>query len=151
MIELPGFSFRRSRYGDMAAFPASYMKAAEACIGFNVDSDFRITEILITDDADLWRRKSERFEMTGGACYADWCVPPSKRRVLGWAPDQLFDPLGTFGSFLAFGFASRRAMLSCIAQFAALDSCFWARRILFAISGEWTQKDIEPCARDAAP
>jgi hypothetical protein len=144
MIDDPDLVHEADATGFMGARPAGpLMKAADVRIAWNEGEDGRISEVLITDDFDDWRRRNEPFSLTGSACYSDWSVPMKDRAHSSHMPDQLFDPLGTFATMMSCGFSSRRVLWSTLRQFASIDQCQWARRILFALGGEWGERDLD--------
>jgi hypothetical protein len=69
-------------------------------------------------------------------------IPVDKRDGGGDGPDQLFDPAGTFGTLLSYGFATKAVMRQALVQLAQIDDCLWARRMLFAIDGELVEGDL---------
>jgi hypothetical protein len=118
------------------------MKVERVMIAWDEDDDGRVTKVLVTDDFDRWLRENGTFDCSGGACYSDWCVTVKERSHNTEFPDQVFDPFGTFAGMLASGFATRKVMWEAVRQFAMIDRCDWARRMLFTLAGEWRQADI---------
>jgi hypothetical protein len=116
--------------------------AKKARIAWDHGVDGRITKVLVTANGKEWRR-ADRFSGAGGACFAGWMKPISKRTVPDFGPDQFHDPAGTFGTMLAAGFATKRALREALKQFAKIDACGWARRMLFAIDGEIEHSDLD--------
>jgi hypothetical protein len=116
--------------------------AKKARIAWNLNDAHQISSVLITTDMSEWRAKSEDFEATGGACYANWMSPAIDRSKAEGIPDQIFDVAGVFGTMLSYGFENKGVMREALIGFAGLDAGGFARRMLFAIDGELNEKDL---------
>lgn len=123
--------------------PHNLIPAKLARIGWNTNDEGKVIEVLIVGDRQAWSVLCRDLRMSGGGCYSDWCVPVHERDGDDNGPDQLFDPGGAFGTLLASGFASKRVLRDALIQFAKIEEATWARRMLFAIEGEWNDADLE--------
>jgi hypothetical protein len=142
MIRDDSIDHRVSKNGFMESAPKGAMKAKDVFIAYEPDDKGRIFDILVTDDDEEWRRHNARFSATTGRCYANWCIPLAERKGPAFGPDQSFDPAGVFGTLLSSGFTNRGVFRRALYEFARIDECDWARRMLFAIDGEWSVQDL---------
>lgn len=144
MIDDPEIRHFRGASGFMESAPkGNFIDAHKVRIAWNTNDDGRVTEVFLTDDFDHWLRHSERYHASGGDCYTEWMVPLAVRKTpSGDIPDQAYDPAGVFGTLLSHGFVTKDALRNAILQFAQIDNCEWARRMLFALDGELSASDL---------
>lgn len=143
MIENNACDYRVGASGFYEAFPPHALVPAKSVrIGWNTNDAGNVIEVLVTADREAWSGLAHDLDMSGGDCYSDWCVPVGQRTNGQMGPDQLFDPSGAFGTLLASGFASKRVLRDTLIQFAKIEEASWARRMLFAIEGEWSDSDL---------
>lgn len=143
MIEKSVCKHRIGPSGYYEAFPPHDLVPAKSVrIGWNTNDAGQVVEVLVTANANEWSGLAHDLDFSGGACYTDWCIPASVRGNNGFHPDQLFDPVGAFGTLLSCGFASKRVLRDTLIQFAKIEEATWARRMLFALEGEWSDADV---------
>jgi hypothetical protein len=144
MIDDPDIRHFQGASGFMESAPkGDFFDAHKVRIAWNTDDDGRVIDVFLTDDFEYWLRHSDSYHASGGDCYAEWMVPLVNRKTPGGdIPDQAYDPAGTFGTLLSHGFATKGALRGALLQFAQIDNCEWARRMLFAIEGELIASDL---------
>jgi hypothetical protein len=103
-----------------------YIPDEHAQILWNDGEDGKVVDFCIVDyrDTKLQSSIADRYNNSNGADSADWLTHPH----------PFANPAGLF-AYLAFrnGFFSKGAEIECVREFAQLESCEWARKMLAAI------------------
>lgn len=127
-------SYFKSSNSFSIAYVEDQIPLQRARIAWNEDENFQITEVYIDELTQDWLDSSRYYRKSGGACFSDWetQAKADDNGISLAEADSLLDAFGTFGIFLARGFANPESYRLTLIEFARISECAWARRLLFA-------------------